>query len=128
MKKLSLFIVLSIVSIFNISAQEKLQIDTSKSSLKWSGEYSFYFGGHNGTISFKGGYFEKKNDVISGGEFIIDMNSIICLDIEDDEANEGLIDHLKNDDFFSVSKYPTAKLVINTVDYHDHSKAKIYAT
>lgn len=125
--KALLFITLFFVALTNSYTQEKLEINTSKSELKWSGEYSFYFGGHNGTISFKEGYFVKTKDVISGGEFIIDMNSIICLDIDNEEANEGLVDHLKNEDFFAVSKYPTAKLVITAVDYHDSNHAKIYA-
>lgn len=127
MKKIVLFIALTLVSIINANSQEKLQVDTSKSIIEWSGEYAFYFGGHNGTISFKEGFFEKANDVIIGGEFIIDMNSIKCLDIEDDEANEGLVGHLKNEDFFAVSKHPTAKLVITSVDYHNKTQMKIYA-
>ncbi len=127
MKKLTLLIVCVIFPIMSILAQEELEIDISKSKLKWSGEYSFYFGGHNGTISFKGGHFIKTDDVISGGEFIIDMNSIICEDIKTKDANESLVEHLKNEDFFNVTKYPTAKLVINAVDYHDNNQAKVYA-
>ena len=109
------------------TTEERLKIDTNKSELKWSGEYAFYFGGHDGIISFKEGYFIKTNDVISGGEFIIDMTSIVCNDIEDEEANDGLVGHLKNEDFFNVEKFKTAKLVITSVDYHDNSHMKIYA-
>lgn len=112
---------------FNNNAQEKLDINTSKSELKWSGEYSFYFGGHNGTISFKEGYFEKSNDVITGGTFVIDMNSIICLDIDDAEANAGLVDHLKNEDFFNTTEFPTAILQISKVKYHDNNNMQVFA-
>jgi polyisoprenoid-binding protein YceI len=108
-------------------AQEKLKINTSDSELKWFGEYSFYFGGHHGTISFSEGYFIKTNSVITGGEFIIDMNSIICLDIEDEEGNASLVSHLKNDDFFEVENFPTAKLTITKVEYHDDANMKIDA-
>lgn len=108
-------------------AQEKLDINRSKSEIKWSGEYSFYFGGHNGTINFKEGYFTKNNDVITGGTFIIDMNSIICLDIKDEEANIGLVDHLKNQDFFNTSDYPTSILTILKVKYHDNHNIQIFA-
>ncbi|EDP70822.1 YCE I like family protein [Flavobacteriales bacterium ALC-1] len=107
---------------------ENLEINIEKSELKWSGEYAFYFGGHNGTIGFKEGYFVKSNGVISGGEFIIDMTSIICDDIEDEEANEGLVNHLKNEDFFNIKEFKTAKLVITSVEYHDNSHMKIYAS
>lgn len=122
---LALIITLSLIAFGN--AQEKLTIDVVKSEMKWSGEYTFYFGGHYGTIDFKEGYFIKTNDVISGGELIIDMNSIICLDIEDEEPNEGLVSHLKDSDFFDVANFETAKLVITSVKYHDNTKMQVFA-
>ncbi|WP_299525390.1 YceI family protein [Winogradskyella sp.] len=127
MKKLILFITFCIATTVYINAQEKLEINTVKSELKWFGEYSFYFGGHHGTISISEGHFIKTNEVITGGEFIIDMNSIICLDIEDEEGNASLVDHLKNEDFFEVGKFPTAKLVITNVQYHDSTNMEISA-
>ena len=127
MKKQLLLFVLTTGLCINTYAQEKLKLNISKSELKWSGEYSFYFGGHDGTISFKEGFFTKTNDIISGGEFIIDMTSIICNDIKDEEANEGLVGHLKNEDFFNVEEFQTAKLVITNIEYHDNTHMKIYA-
>lgn len=131
MKKRTLLALIALVLIANSYAQKKeienLEIDIKKSELKWSGEYAFYFGGHNGTISFKEGYFIKSNNVITGGEFIIDMNSIMCDDIEDDEANESLVNHLKNEDFFNVKEFKTAKLVITSVDYHNDTQMKVNA-
>ncbi|MFP4846710.1 YceI family protein [Winogradskyella sp. PE311] len=127
MRKLLVLITIMALTLSNVIAQEQLKINTSKSTVKWSGEYSFYFGGHNGTISITEGYFIKTNTVITGGKFNIDMNSIICLDIEDDEANEGLINHLKNDDFFEVEKYPEATIEITAVEYHNNTSMKIYA-
>lgn len=121
---LTAFLFLSIINVF---AQETLNINTANSELKWSGDYTFYFGGHYGTIDFKKGYFIKTNNVITGGEFIIDMNSIKCLDIENEEAKTGLEEHLKNEDFFDVKNHSTAKLVITKVEYHDNIKMKIHA-
>ena len=127
MRKLTLLLVFAIAILFNTNAQEKLNIDSSKSKLEWSGEYAFYFGGHNGTISFKEGFFEKTDDVITGGEFIIDMTSIICLDIDSEEANTSLVNHLKDEDFFAVDQFPTATLAITRVVYHNTMEMKIYA-
>ncbi|WP_299225254.1 YceI family protein [uncultured Psychroserpens sp.] len=107
--------------------QEKLTINTSKSEIKWSADYAFYFGGHYGTIMFKEGFFIKSNDVISGGEFVIDMHSIKNTDIEKEDANLSLVDHLKDGDFFDVKKFPTAKLIITNVIYHDPTHMKIIA-
>ena len=127
MKKCILLIVITICSTVYSYAQEELTIDPSKSELKWFGDYTFYFGGHYGTIQFKEGHFIKTNDKITGGSFIIDMNSIVSTDIDNPKANKGLVDHLKNEDFFDVKKHPIAKLVITDVEYHDRTHVQMKA-
>lgn len=127
MKKITLFITITILSINFSFSQEKLNINTQKSTIKWIGEYTFYFGGHDGNINFKEGYFLKQNNVIIGGEFIIDMNSITNTDIEKKDANTSLVNHLKDSDFFDVKKYPLASLKITKVEYHDKISARIEA-
>ncbi|CAM1345395.1 YceI family protein [Tenacibaculum amylolyticum] len=124
-------IIMLFVSIICLStqckAQEKIVVNIEKSTIKWIGEYTFYFGGHDGFISFKEGYFLKTNDMITGGEFIIDMNSITNTDVEDTKANKGLVDHLKASDFFDVERYPTAKLKITFIEYFENNHVKINA-
>lgn len=133
MKKRTLLIAITLFTIFTYAQTsdsdiiEKLNINTSKSEIKWSGEYAFYFGGHDGTIDFKDGYFLKQNEVITGGVFTIDMNSIKNTDITDAEGNAGLVEHLKNEDFFDVTKFPEAKLVITSVFYETDTKLVIHA-
>lgn len=133
MKKQILFVLFTIYTVCSNAqiainhTDETLKIDTSKSEIKWTGEYAFYFGGHDGTISFKEGYFIKNKNVIIGGEFIIDMHSILNTDIKEEEANEDLVNHLKNEDFFDVKKFPTAKLIFTSVSYHNTTTMKIYA-
>lgn len=130
MKKLVLFTLLfnCLVSYSNAQNKELLNIDTAKSHIKWSGDYAFYFGGHEGTIDFKEGYFIKNSDgTISGGSFIIDMNTIKSTDMDEEDARIGLDDHLKNEDFFDVPKFPTAKLEITSVKYHDNTHMIVFA-
>lgn len=127
MRQIIFTIMLILSSNLMTNAQEKLKIDISKSAIKWIGEYTFYFGGHNGTIEFSEGYFIKTNNAIYGGEFIIDMNTIVCLDIEDREPNEGLVNHLKDPDFFDVKNHDLAKIVITKVEYHDQTSMRIEA-
>ena len=43
------------------------------------------------------------------------MTSITCSDIESEKKNKYLVDHLKDEDFFDVNKFPEAKLVVNRV-------------
>ena len=126
MKKLILFIALILIAIIALPAQEILNIDTNKSTIKWIGEYTFYFGGHDGFINFKEGYFIKTGDIITGGEFVIDMNSIINADIKEKEGKDNLVDHLKDPDFFDVKKYPKATLEITSVKYFENNQAKFH--
>lgn len=127
MQKLITHLLITICSLTILYGQEKLPINPSTSEIKWSGEYTFYFGGHNGTINFKEGYFIKTDEKIMGGEFIIAMNSIVNLDIENAEGKNGLVAHLKNGDFFDVKKYPTAKLIITKTKYQDKNHLEIDA-
>ena len=109
------------------NSQEKLKINISKSTIKWIGEYTFYFGGHDGFIQLKSGHFIKTGAVITGGEFVIDMNSISNTDIKKKKGRESLVNHLKEPDFFDVKKYPLAKLVITKVKYSDPTHARLEA-
>lgn len=127
MKKLFLFLLMSFITISTITSQEKLNINIEKSTIKWIGELTFNFGGHDGYINFKEGYFIKENSVITGGEFVIDMNSMTNSDIEEQKGKDSLIEHLKDPDFFDVKKYPTAKLMINSVQYFEDKSMRIFA-
>lgn len=108
---------LLIIAIFGIQAMPngntKKTIDITKSTIKWEGKKVVY--GHNGTVNLKEGTLLVSKGKINGGNFIIDMNSIKCTDIEDAGKNANLVGHLKNEDFFDVVNYPTAKLVIKKI-------------
>lgn len=112
MKKL----VLTALSIFTLgwaTLQANTPIDIEKSVIEWEGKK--VTGAHNGTIALQSGKLDVVKGEIKGGEFVIDMNSMVCLDITNSGGNAKLIGHLKNDDFFSVDKYPTSKIVITKV-------------
>lgn len=127
MRKIIITIICCICLSLTSNAQEKLNINITKSSIKWIGEYTFYFGGHDGFIKFTKGHFIKTEDVITGGEFIIDMNSITNTDIKTKKGNESLVSHLKEPDFFDVKKHPLAKLIITNVEYFKDESMRIHA-
>ena len=64
---------------------------------------------------------------ITSGEFTINLNSIVTQDMDNEKANQSLTDHLKNEDFFNVNQYPTAKLSITKTKYHNDTQLKVYA-
>jgi polyisoprenoid-binding protein YceI len=119
MKKITRIILatFAMLAIVNVNAVEpnnsdNKTIDVTKSTINWKGEK--VTGEHNGTITIKSGKLEMSGNKLVGGEFVIDMSSIECTDL-DGEYKTKLENHLKSDDFFGVSKYPESKLKITSV-------------
>ncbi|MCK7541619.1 MAG: YceI family protein [Marinilabiliales bacterium] len=67
---------------------------------------------HNGTINLKEGSLTTDGKSITGGEFVVDMNSIKNEDVKDAGSRAKLEGHLKSDDFFGVAKFPFSRLVL----------------
>jgi len=86
------------------------EIQKSSSTVNWTGKK--VLGMHTGTINVANGSIETNNNLITGGEINIDMTSIVITDIKDTETNRNFLAHLQNDDFFTVDKFKTAKLLI----------------
>ncbi len=121
MKKL--FILLAVFLIgFNLSAQD---LNVNKSKLKWTGKK--VTGEHWGYVDLKGGALTLKNNKITSGTFTIDMNSLVCEDLESPEWNQKLVGHLKSDDFFSVDKFPVATLTIKESTSFKSGEAEVKA-
>jgi len=89
----------------------KFQIQKSSSTVNWTGKK--VLGLHTGSINVSGGDIDLENNKINGGEIVVDMNSIIITDIENPKTNQDFKNHLFNEDFFAVDKFPTSVLVIN---------------
>ncbi|GIV28761.1 MAG: lipid-binding protein [Bacteroidia bacterium] len=101
-------------------------INADEAKLEWVGKK--VGGQHNGTVNFASGNIVVENGVLTGGEFTIDMNSIVCLDIPaDDESNGKLVGHLKSADFFGVDSFPQAKMVITRVETIEGNSYKVTA-
>lgn len=96
----------------------KYMADPSNSSIEWKGFKPTE--SHNGTINLESGVFSFKEDVIESGTFLIDMNSIVVLDIPaDKKGNANLVGHLKNEDFFDAEKYPNAVFEVTGFETKD---------
>lgn len=96
---------------FIFSSDVQLKINAAKSNIKWEASKS-NGSSHSGNINMSSGSVQLDNDEITGGYFIIDMNSIICTDIKDTSSNQYLVSHLKNKDFFDVESFPEAAMNI----------------
>jgi len=94
-------------------------VDTAKSSVKWLAKK--VTGQHTGTIGIKEGNLVVEKGKITSGKVVIDMNSIVDVDLTDAGYNAKLIGHLKSPDFFEVATFPTAELVITKVESNGNS-------
>lgn len=89
-------------------------VDTKASELKWTGYHLAKSYEHWGNVELKSGSLTTDGEKITSGSFVIDMTTLSNGDIEDEKDNQKLVNHLKNDDFFSVKDYPEAKMVIKS--------------
>ncbi|MCU4156513.1 YceI family protein [Carboxylicivirga sp. A043] len=112
MKKGTLLLAILTFVAVTLSSQTK-KVDIALSEIIWTGEK--VTGEHTGKIAFKKGKLEMTDKKIVGGEFVIDMNSITCSDIENKDYNTKLVGHLKSDDFFGVETYPESSLKLTKV-------------
>jgi hypothetical protein len=93
---------------------DKHDFNLSSSIVYWEG--SKVTGKHDGTINIKEGYGLMKDNQLIGGKAIIDMTTIVVLDIEDAESNATLKGHLESDDFFSTENHPESTFEIAEVN------------
>ncbi len=107
----------------------KANVDTAKSTLKWTGTKTG--GSHWGMVKIKNGVLSFDGKKLVGGEFVIDMTSIDAKDTDGTDGDAKLEGHLKNADFFDVTNKEKnggeAKLVIKSVKPTGEAKAEITA-
>lgn len=127
MKKTLLILVASIFTVSLVNAQTRHEADPSATTIGWEGA-KVVGNSHVGTLDLKSGWLTVKGKAITGGEFVVDMNSIKDTDLKDEKMRERLVGHLKSDDFFGVEKYPTSKLVITGSSKFVGGKAVVKGT
>jgi polyisoprenoid-binding protein YceI len=107
-----LFLMMVLLVWSNGLYSQNYRVDINKSTLKWTGKK--VGGSHNGHVRLISGKISMKNKKVKSGSFTIDMKTISNADLGNKSLNKKLVDHLKSDDFFSVKKFPTAKLILSS--------------
>ncbi len=97
--------------------ENKFVLVSENSSLAWDGHW---IGGqndgksHNGIITISSGTVTQKGKNYNGN-FTVDMTTIKCLDIHNEESNANLVEDLKSEYFFKVTEFPETKVNIKSV-------------
>lgn len=115
----------TLMSFTTVMHQDHVKVNTINSTVKWKGlKVASY---HEGNIKLSSGKLILDHGKLVGGEFEIDMTTIVNTDIEDKESRQKLEGHLKNEDFFNVNAYKTASLMITAVKLIEESSYELQA-
>ena len=108
-----LSLVLSIATLFAFATKphiDNVRVNAKNSTIKWTG--SKVASSHEGNVNIQKGILMINHGTLVGGQFSIDMNSIVCTDLEPNKGGKKIVKHLKNEDFFNVEEYPLAYVKI----------------
>lgn len=95
----------------------------STSTVGWTGTKPT--GSHTGTFKVQSGSLSVKDNVLTGGSFVININSLNNADLAADADSKGKLEgHLKSPDFFDAAKFPTAKFEITKVEANTDTAKK----
>ncbi len=126
MKTTFKFIITTTLTLISISFSysQSLTANKTQSLIRWYGE-ELTGKTHFGNLSFKEGRIELQDDLIIGGNFVVNMTSLSVEDLSGG-AKARLEGHLRSDDFFSVDKYPEATLKISQKAKVEGDVQKLY--
>lgn len=97
------------------AVQQRFDLDVSKTKIRWVGRN--LFNQHDGQVSPKTGFLLlDENGLPSDGKVVVDMQKMLCCDIEDTKLANMLIEHLASTDFFETSIYPVATYTLESAE------------
>lgn len=108
------FVLILAISFASFTSVSEKKVNVKESNITWKGHK--VTGSHEGTINLSEGTLVFEGENLVGGNFTIDMTSIVVTDLEAGSGKEKLEGHLKSDDFFSVNNHKKAMFKINKVD------------
>ena len=97
------------------SSSETKDINLQQSLVEWLGE-KIVGASHPGSFNLQSGSLSLTDNKITGGSFVIDINSLKSY-----EGIGSLEKHLLSDDFFDAGQFPTANFQVTNVTYSDDS-------
>lgn len=106
---------------------KELAADVANSVIKWKGTHKGGLAPRFGTIGISSGSLSVENGKVTGGSFVVDLNTLKVDPASVTEEGKKAADlegHLKNADFFDVTKYPTGKFEITGVKPFDAATDK----
>lgn len=113
-------LIFTAVTLF-LSAQT---VDLTNSKVVWTGKK--VTGEHTGEISINKASLKFNEGHLVDGNFVLNMNSITCTDLEG-KSQANLVSHLKSDDFFATDVHKTATLKFTEVKHIEGADYRVFA-
>ena len=111
---MALAMVFGVVTATEPVVEEKKEVKTDESTVTWKA-YKVT-GSHTGTIALEKGNLIFDGDKLTGGEFTVDMSTLVSTDLDDDPESKGKLEgHLNSEDFFATEKHSTSTLIFTDV-------------
>lgn len=111
---------------FMVTNKVTYTVSTQESTITWIGKKITY--NHTGTIQLVSGELTFDDQLLTGGDFVIDMTTLKDLDLADKSKNAKLTGHLKSEDFFNVEEFPRATFEITSVTAEETEKGNFMIT
>lgn len=101
--------------------KERLVVDVDRSIVQWKGTKFWGARKHEGIVRLAEGSVITRNGAIVAGRFVLDMTTIEVTDIpkSDPIPRRRLREHLKDEHFFYVDRFPTAVFEITSAHRQD---------
>lgn len=114
-------------SISHSSKADTVLLNLDLSNIAWKGTKMWGRGMHTGLVPIKEGYLLFRDNRLTGGFLTADMTSIGITDIPPDQPEpiRILTDHLEDEVFLDVSKYPESSFLFTEVAYSTNEKLTI---
>lgn len=91
-------------------------LSVTESSFTWTGKKTIIKDWiDTGSVMMREGYIVIDQDMVTGGQAIIDMTSITAATTGSGSGQDKLSQHLQSADFFDVANHATAQIMINRI-------------
>ena len=100
------------------SNSDTARVDTAATEIRWKGTKFGKRGAHAGTLRVRSGWIDVRGMQPRSGRILLDMRSIAVTDIprSDMVPRRKLLEHLVGEEFFAVSRFPTAEFTLDRAE------------
>lgn len=111
----------------DVAMKKRLVVDVERSVIHWKGTKFFGIRSHAGEVRLVDGFIIIHQDAILAGRFTLDMTTIEVTDIPESDPvpRRRLREHLLNEDFFFVERYPSATFEITQARQEEPGRYRI---